>query len=188
MEPTIKILDPILSNAENVLELGCGTGRLVNEMVRRYPNLQKIVAIDIFKAPQINDPKITFQLQNLDQANIQGTYDLIIINQVLEHMKNPLGLIESITKNLSPKGKIFIAVPNRYGFRNSARLFHTDEGKHYFLWDKEGLEFSLDKLGMTCTFIHLYEAPTKGGLLRHLPKLLRIQNPNLMCFAERKIS
>lgn len=186
MEPVINIIKPLIQENTKILELGCGTGRLINELARRYPKLPKIHAVDFFVDPRKLEKGITFEKQNLENFKMDGTFDLIIMNQVLEHIKNFYGLLESLKNNLSKDGTIYIAVPNRFGFNNTAKIYNSADGPHVMLWDKENLEFCLDQMGYKTKFIHLYEAPTKGGIFKHLPKLLRIQNPNLICFVQHK--
>jgi len=123
-----------------------------------------------------------FIKQDLENFNIDGTFDLVILSQVLEHIKNPIGLLERIKPILNKHGKILIDVPNRRGLGNSARVYMPEHGKHYFLWDKESLEFTLERLGFTCRFYNLYSiGGSDNFLVKYLPLIFRIQNPNLIC-------
>ena len=84
---------------------------------------------------------------------------------------------------LNKHGKILIEVPNRSGFRNEAKMYLPEHGKHYFLWDKESLEYSLERMGFRCRFYNLYQAGSHNIFFRYLPLILRLQNPNLICLA-----
>ena len=92
-------------------------------------------------------------------------------------------MLAALKKNLNPYGRILIIVPNRYGFNNEARVYLPEHGRHYFLWDKESLEFSLNRIGFTCRFLNLYTAASHNIFLKYVPALLRLQNPNLTCIA-----
>ncbi|PIR44964.1 MAG: hypothetical protein COV10_02030 [Candidatus Vogelbacteria bacterium CG10_big_fil_rev_8_21_14_0_10_51_16] len=180
------LLHTIASNLKNktaVLELGCGSGELINAIAERFTGLSKIVAVDFFNRPEKLNEKVEFVKQDLENLNLSGTFDLLILNQVLEHIKNPLGLLINLKKNLNPRGRILIAVPNRYGFNNEARVYWPEHGKHYFLWDRESLEFSLNRVGFAIRFYNLYTAASHNVFLKYLPILLRLQNPNLTCVA-----
>ncbi|MEK7641474.1 MAG: class I SAM-dependent methyltransferase [Patescibacteria group bacterium] len=183
MEPQLKIVDKLVAGKERVLELGCGNGKLINGIAAAYPHLKAIIGVDFYNAPPVIDPRVQFIKQDLENLSIEGTFDLIILNHVFEHIKNPLGLVERIKKNLAPRGKLLIIVPNRRGFQNEARTYLPEHGKHYFLWDRESLEYSLNRLGMVCRFHNLHFTSTRGNLLKFIPALLRIENPNLMCIA-----
>lgn len=172
-----------LKNKSAVLELGCGSSELINAIAGRFNGLEKIVAVDFFNRPEKLDKKVEFINQDIENLNLSSTFDLVILNQVLEHIKNPLGLLINLKKNLNPHGRILIVVPNRYGFNNEARVYWPEHGKHYFLWDRESLEYSLNRIGFACRFYNLYTAASHNAFLKYLPVILRLQNPNLACVA-----
>ncbi len=185
METIHKIISGFLKDGshKSVLELGSGTGTLINEIARNYPALEKIIAVDLYNQPEKIEKKVRFVKENIETLTLEEKFDLVILNHVFEHIKNPLGLIERIKGMLNKNGRILIVVPNRKGFGNEARIHIPEHGKHYFLWDKESLEFSLTKLGFMCRFHNLYNAGSHRGVMKYLPMLLRIQNPNLICMA-----
>ena len=188
MDSLLKIIDGYLPRSSSVIELGCGDGTLINAIAARKAPLKRLVAVDFFNAPSTLALGVEFIKHDLEQFSLKGPFDLVILNQVFEHMKDPLGLIERIKKELAPNGKILIAVPNRRGFGNSARVYMPEHGKHYFLWDSESLEYSLNRLGLVCRFYNLYSAGMNHPLLRYIPMLLRLQNPNLICLAMKDVA
>ena len=133
--------------------------------------------------PKNLNKKIEFIKQDIENLNIDGHFDIVIMNHVLEHVKNPLGLVEEIKKILNKNGRILIVVPNRRGFGNEAKVYMPEHGKHYFLWDKESMEYSLERLGFVCRFYNLYFAGSHNIFLKYLPMIFRVQNPNLICMA-----
>ena len=184
MNPIIKIIDSFLKEGQKgVLELGCGNGDLISLIGKGYPHLKKIVAADYFNEPKDLPNNIRFIKQNIENLQLNDTFDLVILNQVFEHMKNPLGLIEKIKTILNKNGRILIIVPNRYGFDNEAKIHLPEHGKHYFIWDKDSLQFSLERLGFICRFYNLFVAASHNKILKYIPAILRIQNPNLTCVA-----
>jgi len=183
MNQITTIANNSLKKGQNVLELGCGNGELINEIANSNNGLARIVAVDYFNKPENLNKKVEFIKQNIEEFNIDGHFDVVIMHHVLEHVKNPLGLIEKIKKVLNKNGRILIAVPNRRGFGNEAKVYIPEHGKHYFLWDKESLQYSLERLGFVCKFYNLYSAGSHNVFLRYLPMIFRIQNPNLTCMA-----
>lgn len=183
MEQLLKIVKANIKNGSNVLELGCGNGNLINSIAEHCPNLGKITAVDYYNQPEKLNDKLEFIKHDLENFNLSGNFDLVILNQVLEHIKDPLGLLLKIKKVLNRHGRIMIVVPNRNGFNNEARVYLPEHGKHYFLWDRESLQFSLERIGFACRFYNMYIAGSHNIFLRYIPALLRIQNPNLTCVA-----
>lgn len=183
MDNLLKIVTGNVPPRGAVLELGCGNGELINKVTERLPGLSRVVAVDLFNRPQALNPKVEFVEQDLEKLSLSETFDLVILNQVLEHMKNPLGLLENVKPHLARHGRILIVVPNRCGFGNEARVYLPEHGKHYFLWDRESLEYSLNRIGFACRFFNLYTAASHNAFLKYIPALLRLENPNLTCIA-----
>jgi len=182
METLLKIANKYINSGSRVLELGCGGGNFIRAVAKDNPEASA-VCIDYYNEPKDLPPSVRFIKQNLEEFELEEKFDLIIINHVLEHIKNPLGLLEKAKKKLNKNGKILIVVPNRDGFGNEARVYLPEHGKHYFLWDRESLQYSLERLGFVCRFHNLYVAGTHNIFLKYIPALLRIKNPNLICIA-----
>lgn len=183
MNQIVKIANNFLKEGHNVLELGCGNGNLIKEIVANRDNLGRVVVVDYFNEPRNLNKKVEFIKQDIENLNINEHFDMVIINHVLEHIKNPLGLLEKIKKILNKNSHILIVVPNRRGFGNEAKVYLPEHGKHYFLWDRESLQYSLEKIGFVCRFYNSYIAVSHNIFLRYLPMFFRIQNPNLTCMA-----
>src|SRR4030095_10876405 len=50
--------------------------------------------------------------------------DLVVLNQVLEHMPKPAGLLQKLQRRLAPGGRVVLAFPNATSFY--ARRFEQD--------------------------------------------------------------
>jgi SAM-dependent methyltransferase len=183
MNPVLKIANNLLKDEHKVLEIGCGLGEFINELVTLKPNLSKVVAIDLYRRPESLNNKVEFHQQSIEDFQSDSKFDLVVMKQLFEHLQNPLGTVEKIKSLLNKHGKILIEVPNRRGFGNEAKVYLPEHGKHYFLWDKESLEYSLERLGFRCRFYNLYQAGSHNILVRYLPFIFRMQNPNLICLA-----
>jgi len=183
MESLLKIIDKLANGKKSVAELGCGNGDLINQIASRYPHLERIVAVDLYNKPASLDPKAMFIKQDLEDLHLKEKFDLVILNHVFEHVKNPLGLAERIKGMLSPGGRLLIVVPNRRGFDNEAKTYLPEHGRHYFIWDRESLDFSLRQVGYISRFHNLHFTSSRGIFLKYLPALFRIENPNLICVA-----
>jgi len=85
------------------LDVGCGDGFLLKLIQERFGC--EIVGHDVYVDPNAHVPVIT------DRDKIDGKYDLIICTHVLEHLTDPLGMLDWIVSKLSDDGLVFIEVP-----------------------------------------------------------------------------
>lgn len=97
--------------------------------------------------------------------------DLITLNHVLEHLPQPIGLLEELLKsNLSPKGMIYIEVPRADSWQAKIAgdlWMHWDIPKHLTHWTEPVLEDQLEKLG--------FQKIAKRGFSVHLGVLGMLQ-------------
>ena len=118
--PLLKFYDDAIQDCNSVLDVGCGSGFIVNFLARRNPKV-KFDAVDfsdsIDYAKQFsktyNINNINYYKENFLDWQATVNYDLIICNGVLHHIPRYNQALEKI-KNLS-NDKIAIGVYNRYG-------------------------------------------------------------------------
>lgn len=99
----------------NWLDLGCGSGGIAAALV---PHTRHMTAIDPEPWPEWPD----LIRQNPNLTFLQGSYakllvpanslDVVICNQVYEHVADPIGLIHFIRDTLRPGGLAYFAGPN----------------------------------------------------------------------------
>jgi len=125
-----------LKSNSNILELGFGEGNFTEELVKRNYNPT------ILDGSEILLEKAKLKFRNLvktehalfEEFNPQTNYDAILATHVLEHVDDPVLLLERMRNWLSPNGIIIIIVPNC-------------ESIHRQLAVIMGLQSSLDTLG-----------------------------------------
>ncbi|MBU1172426.1 MAG: class I SAM-dependent methyltransferase [Proteobacteria bacterium] len=183
-----------------ILEVGCGDGSLLLDLKHRYPGLD-LTGMD-FSVSQDTDRLFHEAGIKLIRGRVEDTalepesYDLIIMNQVIEHVPDPPSVLASLAKSLKPGGRISIETPNRVGYD---RRFFKDSfwGGYYFprhlhLFDKTGLTALLEKNGFVVEY-HAYllapiiwafsfhglfsHAPWAGGCLKRLAGFFSDRNP-----------
>lgn len=121
---TYKRTDPYSSHSQitewidrekpkEVLEVGTATGYLSSEMTKRGcvvtgieqdPEMAKIAA-------QHCKRMITGDVEHLDFSTL-GTYDAIVLGDVVEHLRNPQDFLRKTAKLLKPGGKVLMSLPN----------------------------------------------------------------------------
>jgi len=103
-------------NNEGVLDIGCGSGLLVDLLAKRgYP------AMGIDNSPICIEYAITHHsgrynvVDNL--RNMDDRFGTIILSHVLEHVETPLDMLLHIRQLLLPGGYIYVAVPNKMSYK-----------------------------------------------------------------------
>lgn len=80
-----------------------------------------------------------------------GFVDMISLNHVLEHLPDPLKLLEELLhQNLHPRGILYLEVPRRNSWQailGGSRWMHWDIPKHLTHWTASDLDEAMDKIG-----------------------------------------
>ena len=97
--------------------------------------------------------------KSLDELVAEGhTFDAIYTNQVFEHLPRPVELGQTLTKLLSPRGIIYIEVPNAARFREWLHRGETlDPTSHFNHFTVTTLSKLVERIG--CTPVYATGAP-----------------------------
>lgn len=123
----LRKLEPLLPPRARVCDFGCGEGMLL-EFLRSgelaKTSTYRLFGIEPSRAPAEEARKRGFAVfeGTLENYNDERQFDLILMNDVLEHLTDPLGTLRAVGKLLSPRGLIFVRVPNIDGIMLKARL------------------------------------------------------------------
>ena len=99
-------------NKADILEIGCGTGFLTKEILRKYPDAH-ILATDLspamvqYSQSKFTQPNIRFGVMDGEYPNIDKKVDLIVSNLAVQWFESPVGGIENLKKILKPGGQMF---------------------------------------------------------------------------------
>ena len=105
-----------------ILDVGCGVGGLSEKLLEKgYKN---IIALDIESKLRIKLPFIKADL-NKDLI-LKETFDVIICQEVIEHLENPRHLLRELKKILREEGMIIITTPNILNWK--ARIYYILKG------------------------------------------------------------
>lgn len=107
----IKICGSNLKNY-SFLEPGCGYGYLLHRL--KLLGAKKVIGCDPGTDAIKGSKEFGINIVNdfYNTGLFKEKFDVIFSFGLLEHVKNPLEILESFKKNLEEKGKIFVAVPN----------------------------------------------------------------------------
>src|SRR5436190_10711250 len=100
-----------------VLDLGCGRGSFP---YGKFPHL-RIDALDEFAAPDPPFPAHARYRQGHAEALPYGdaSFDLVITNFVMEHVRDFPAALDQIARVLAPGGHFYMAVPNARSFEDA---------------------------------------------------------------------
>lgn len=208
---SLTIKDVIASNKQlNILEIGAFTG-VVSAVLAKLGH--SVMAHDIPFI--IEDPRLAAFLESygvktvsLDLKNTffpiaSSQYDLIIFNEVLEHLNfNSIPLLNEFARLLKPRGHVYCATPNLASLKNRLLLLRgegflspissyklqlvpdkaTSVGLHWREWSKAELVDLFDAAGLEMQdhVYRLHVSSTSRFFRRTVVSLLYAAMPSLM--------
>jgi SAM-dependent methyltransferase len=82
-----------------------------------------------------------------------GSYDIVILTEVIEHVGNPEAFIHAVLTLLKPGGKAIITTPNK-SFYPEDVIWASDLPPVHCWWlGEESMEYIAGKLNVSCSFI-----------------------------------
>jgi ubiquinone/menaquinone biosynthesis C-methylase UbiE len=113
----LAIIKEIGLDNKTILDCGCGAGEYVRELMKeKNVNVWGIE----FSTEKVNLYKSQFpSLSNVFQGDIENmpfeseNFDLVILNEVLEHIPSQVAGLREIYRVLKPFGKLIVFSPNR---------------------------------------------------------------------------
>lgn len=102
-----------------VLELGCGTGWLCNELARYGECLGVDISPLAIGAAKERYPELRFECVDLSDWRPEGTYDLVLSHEVIEHLRDQPAHIGVAFDALRPGGLFILTTPNAFAANNA---------------------------------------------------------------------
>lgn len=101
------------SNYSRVLEIGCGEGNFRSnlELKHEYWGVEQDVRA-ASEAIKKLDSVLTGEYREVESNLPDSYFDLIICNDVIEHMEHHVEFMVNIKKKLVPQGSLVISIPN----------------------------------------------------------------------------
>ena len=102
-----------------VLEVGSGDGALLSSIKSKRPDLS-LTALDLQFSRDVKERMsamdVTVLEMPIEQARLERKYDLIIMNQLIEHVWDVRGCIAKLSDALNPGGIISMSTPDLNGY------------------------------------------------------------------------
>jgi 2-polyprenyl-3-methyl-5-hydroxy-6-metoxy-1,4-benzoquinol methylase len=127
----------------SLLDLGCGYhGYLIKELAADF---SRLVGVDVAVSADLErDERISVYRESIDKACghlPDRSFDVIVMNSVLEHLEDPLSVLRECNRLLNDDGLLLVNVPTwpgKFFLELSAYVFHlspreeVDDHKMYY--------------------------------------------------------
>ncbi len=121
----IKFILPKLKSEAKIIDIGCGHGSVSHELVKQGYQVYGMEinedAIKSLKKKKINVIKCDIT----KPFNLEKQFDIVLLLDVLEHVFDPLSLINEVLKILKVGGYIIISVPLYFDLIDRIRILFT---------------------------------------------------------------
>ena len=121
-------LGPYLKRSNKILDYGCGTGTFLSFLKRFRIETWGVEPHDRYRKFAFDHYGLDKIKKGVDDIDKDIRFDTITLFHVLEHLKDPVGMIKSLSKRLKNEGILAIEVPNTDNF-----WLHTPWAKEVFL-------------------------------------------------------
>jgi SAM-dependent methyltransferase len=148
-----KILKRISNEHINILDVGGGSGWLLDVIKKADPRVKRtqIVDFDSSAAALAQERGHHYFCGRFEEFGTEHKFNLILLLNLIEHVENPIAVLEKCKSLLAPGGRILIKTPNFDSL--DARLFrHRNWGgyhcpRHWILFTRESFEMAVNNLG-----------------------------------------
>lgn len=111
--PEVVAMVPV--TASRILDIGCGTGALGSRLKAERP--VEVIGVEVDPvaaeaASRVLDCVHAGDIETLALPYAKGSFDGIILADILEHLRDPWGLLGRLSPLLSPDGRLIASLPN----------------------------------------------------------------------------
>lgn len=129
-----------LHKKNSILDIGCGNGSLLYEL--REIGFTNTHGIDPYIEKDISYNN-GLHIEKKELKDLDGTYDIIMLHHVFEHMANPQEILQQIHKHLNPEGTCIVRIPiaDSYAWQEYEKDWvQLDPPRHFFLHTVAGMK------------------------------------------------
>jgi len=166
-----KIVKREVSEGAEILEIGCGLGHLLkslNDMGYKCSGVEPNVSVSSM-ARQLFGLNIESEILS-ESTFPHKKFDLIILNDVIEHIYDVRGLFEVIKFYMKEGGKIFVLTGNSKSFYSrifGRKWMYFYSWEHISFFNRNSIKFLFGEYNITLNKLYKIEhsGSTKKGLL-----------------------
>ncbi len=107
---------------KNILDIGCVVGYKKSDWM--HENIKRVAAsiygidLDAGGVKILQDKGYAVETANAQQFDLNRKFDLVHAGELIEHLDNPGGFLESVKKHLTEDGKLIMTTPNGHRISN----------------------------------------------------------------------
>lgn len=193
----VKQIDRLAKEGGSVLDLGCGGGKLLTLLAEHSRRNFDLWGIDLSASPGIEIARakgVRFFIGPVEDFQPERKFDLIILNQVIEHFADVRGLLAHCRRLLNEGGLLFIETPNTDSL--DFRLFRSRYWggyhipRHFYIFNHANVEQILNECEFQVTEQESLASPAfwiqslhhwfEDRNARMIIRLFSIRNPILL--------
>jgi 2-polyprenyl-3-methyl-5-hydroxy-6-metoxy-1,4-benzoquinol methylase len=134
--------------SSSILDVGCGTGRLLKELA--WYGFTSLAGVDAFiNVDKISGPGVKIRKGYIN--DVDGLFDCIMLHHSFEHMDDPLAVCRHIVRLLKKGGYALIRMPtvSSYAWQHyKENWVQLDAPRHIFLHSLESMKILAEKSGL----------------------------------------
>jgi 2-polyprenyl-3-methyl-5-hydroxy-6-metoxy-1,4-benzoquinol methylase len=145
-----EMLNYLPQTAKKILDIGCGNGAF-SSLVKEKNNAE-VWGIELMEeeakvALTVLDKVLIGACENHLDELPDSYFDVIYLNDVLEHLVDPYSVLESLKSKLAPNGVVISSIPNVRFFRTFSKVLFSKDWKYedHGVMDKTHLRFFTGK-------------------------------------------
>jgi 2-polyprenyl-3-methyl-5-hydroxy-6-metoxy-1,4-benzoquinol methylase len=135
-----------------LLEVGCGSGARLKLLGTLDWNVEG-VEVDAIAVRRCTEQGLTVRLGSLhEQRFAPSTFDVVVMNHVIEHVVDPQSLLQEIRRVLIPGGVLVVTTPNAASWahqRFKQNWVALDPPRHLHLFNLQTLQELVRRAGFT---------------------------------------
>jgi SAM-dependent methyltransferase len=130
------------ATTDRILDVGCGAGRMLERL--HDLGMQDLTGVDPYGAPRSSastGPRGSLRVIRGRVEDVEGDYDIVVLNHVLEHVEDPVAVLSAAKDHLSSRGCVVVRTPLiGYAWRRYGRFWvQLDAPRHLTLFSQRGL-------------------------------------------------
>jgi SAM-dependent methyltransferase len=183
VQENIRLVKKFLQQKSSILDVGCDIGLTVKTLEESNFYAEGIEVSEVGAKIAKNITGVKVHNTKLENFKSVINFDGVLLLDVLEHLDNPLQVLEACAQKLKHNGYIFIHTPHHKGFGTRYKKFlhkvglkndfkHFGFPQHLYGFDKKSLTNMLDKVGFEAIHFESWSNKLTNGQVNIFNSLL----------------